>query len=1724
MRLLMTLLLSSLSLITSAALCAEDHPFNNVQELQTPSVELTEGLPSNIVNGTVSAISGEYIDSSVDIVLQGPRSLVFSRNYSSLIVNGSFFRGWNNSLDRHVVAYKAVKNKRDIWALSVKQPGGSTFTFTHPMDRKKSDKIKTVPFNFVCPKGLTNGSDEISGRTNVKNLHILYDHDKEVVESTTGAGHKSTYVRAEKGNKCYSYRIDKETNARNQILKFSAGPKFEVKKAKSRSAYSYITTKENKDFDKKHVLTLNASDGQSVTYKFHEHKYFVKSNVMGTKNETPYVGYYLYDVDKAHAPKEKYEYQVSNRNIFWHITKKILPDDRFLSTEYYSVGTHKLGGDIDTVKIKDENDYRMDRVYKQKAPVGIDQTPITTHRYVYNANIKTNPTGQLELTDGSTDVYDALWHKTTYEYNEDQRLKRIKKYKGDKDKGYSRYLFEGYVWGENNTNKEGNLLSKFVGNEKTNQIHHGYHFEYDPRGNILQKTYYGKLTGNPFPSITLEGDRVSENGYERENTNYSYSIDGLNLLKSEEGSNGNALLYDYYPGTDLLKSKFLRSPQHLRELREFYYYNDDSVLIKKIVDNGSGESDGDLCSVTERHITYYTPQTVIPIGLHEQIDEMYLDLTTGKEVLLKRTTCKYSKRGQLKEQTIYDAEGNSAFTNYWKYDLHGNVKYEKNALDEIINREYDDNNNLIKQQGPHLDYSIENSYDCSNRLIKQEEIHKDGSRFVITNRYNYLNQRIASTNTYGHETLYTYNDIGLLIETTLPQVANEAGVLGTPVIKTKYDLGGFPVRLIDAMGHSIVSENNVRGKPIHVTFPDGTEEWYTYRLDGKLTQKIGREGTKTVYSLDPQGRSVVDAIYGPDGQFIKSIERTYNAFHLSTETDSEGMIIHYSYDFAGRLVQTFKNEILVQELSYDNLGRISQIVDWIDSDHYRVTEKSYDLLNRVLVEKICSPSGEILKYQEFAYDCLGNKTKVQEGDQITLTTYNSQNNPIKIVDGAGNTTYVVYNMAFVNEHQQLVLQTTTTDPLGNQTIHTYDTANRLKQTTRKNSLGELLSNQTLYYDFCGNCTRMLDDVIYEKKVEKSIETVMTYTVDNQVDTLTEAAGTPEQKSTFYKYNGYTQKSVKIKPDGVQILYDYDGLGRLKTISASDNSLNYQYEYNRRDQVTKVTDLLTQTTTERSYNGFGELVEEKLGNGLVTTFTYDLLERPTRMTLPDKSAIEYVYNAMDLKEIHRVSNGSRTYSHYNTEHNLAGVVTEAALPGDNGTIHYQYDQLNRCIGINSKLVTQTVPTGGYDASGNLLKYTAENQECSFTYDDLYQVKSENSHVTHHYSSDSLYNRKLKDGVHHEHNSLNQVVTRGDEQYTYDANGNMTQKIDGDDKTIYTYDALDRLAAVNVNGVITNYQYDPFHRRLSKKQQGKTDLLFIYQGDEEIGAWQDDTLIQLKVLNHSQRKSVAVELNQTPYIPVQDIFGHVVSLSDMQGNLVERYRYSAFGEVEIQDGAGNILETSINPWQYSNKRFDQESGLTAYGLRYYDPDLGRWISPDPAGFEDGPNLYAHVHNNPLKYFDMLGLFSWENGNDFTDTDFSVSNDMAYFTNTVKDFTKSLFYNSDPADVSGIYSVNSMTNMNGQKINHYPQSMDYGFGLGTGICNTKQNFDESMTYIGGLVNHNVIGVYESTHGLFKDLGRYANAYYTSLSCVRLLLTPHHIRYLLRDCLVGLNREIHR
>ena len=102
-------------------------------------------------------------------------------------------------------------------------------------------------------------------------------------------------------------------------------------------------------------------------------------------------------------------------------------------------------------------------------------------------------------------------------------------------------------------------------------------------------------------------------------------------------------------------------------------------------------------------------------------------------------------------------------------------------------------------------------------------------------------------------------------------------------------------------------------------------------------------------------------------------------------------------------------------------------------------------------------------------------------------------------------------------------------------------------------------------------------------------------------------------------------------------------------------------------------------------------------------------------------------------------------------------------------------------------------------------------------------------------------------------------------------------------------------------------------------------------------------------------------------------HVYAVSNDTGSIIEHYRFSAFGEVEVYSPTGQKLAVSAidNDVLWNSRRFDGDTGLYYYMYRHYKAELGRWLGRDPIEEEGGLNLYNFVVNRPLNYWDVLGL---------------------------------------------------------------------------------------------------------------------------------------------------------
>jgi RHS repeat-associated protein len=166
----------------------------------------------------------------------------------------------------------------------------------------------------------------------------------------------------------------------------------------------------------------------------------------------------------------------------------------------------------------------------------------------------------------------------------------------------------------------------------------------------------------------------------------------------------------------------------------------------------------------------------------------------------------------------------------------------------------------------------------------------------------------------------------------------------------------------------------------------------------------------------------------------------------------------------------------------------------------------------------------------------------------------------------------------------------------------------------------------------------------------------------------------------------------------------------------------------------------------------------------------------------------------------------------------------------------------------------------------------------------------------------------------------------------------------------------------------YVYDPAGRRIAKAIDGDVAVRYLYDGDHVIAEYDgDDVLLRKFIYGPGVDQPICMIEAGGSYAGAYyyhfDGLGSVVALSDADGETVQTYEYSVFGEPAASD------PNHPNPFLFTARRFDRETGLYHYRARAYNPYIGRFLQTDPAN--SGMNAYAYCENNPIGLTDPLGL---------------------------------------------------------------------------------------------------------------------------------------------------------
>ena len=590
------------------------------------------------------------------------------------------------------------------------------------------------------------------------------------------------------------------------------------------------------------------------------------------------------------------------------------------------------------------------------------------------------------------------------------------------------------------------------------------------------------------------------------------------------------------------------------------------------------------------------------------------------------------------------------------------------------------------------------------------------------------------------------------------------------------------------------------------------------------------------------------------------------------------------------------------------------------------------------------------------------------------------------------------------------------DAAGYRTVFGYDPA-----TGRRISITDAMTNTVhTAYDIQGRVTNTWGatyPVAYEYDAYGRMAAMQTWRDTNAAPDVTqwnydEATGFLTNKvyadnlGPTYEYDAIGRLTKRIWARSVETEYAYDSLGQLTAIDYSDSTPDVTFSYGRLGRQLTITDVLGTRT-----NVFDALtlLEERLPDGNVLARSYDFLGRPSGIALDADYAVGYGYDEFGRFAAVAVSNGFQfDYTYVPDSPLLASwsmsngaAVAYAFEPNRNlrtevvntfdgnpiSSFAYTYDAIGR----------RTVRIDGAATPPSRTNTFDYNQRSELTGAVMPAPLPAVDTNLYAYAYDPIGNRQQASANEvtnlYQANELNQYtnINEGAVEPVYDADGNMTS-LGG---WQFTWDAENRLVKASPRVLITgsriyDYGYDYAGRRVKKTERRYTipAYTWTYRSLEYDGWNPIRERVEVGGVVSTNRYVWGLDLSgslqgaggvggllmqsradgDSPWFCFCDANGNVTDLVDTNGSVVAHYEYDPYGNTVAQSGD----QADANPYRFSTKYWDGETGFYYYGYRFYSPAFGRWASRDPIGERGGDNLYSTAKNSLIVKWDIFGLF--------------------------------------------------------------------------------------------------------------------------------------------------------
>ncbi len=470
-------------------------------------------------------------------------------------------------------------------------------------------------------------------------------------------------------------------------------------------------------------------------------------------------------------------------------------------------------------------------------------------------------------------------------------------------------------------------------------------------------------------------------------------------------------------------------------------------------------------------------------------------------------------------------------------------------------------------------------------------------------------------------------------------------------------------------------------------------------------------------------------------------------------------------------------------------------------------------------------------------------------------------------------------------------------------------------------------------------------------------------------------------------------------------YALDAAERLTTVTASRKGMaaaSFQYGYNPFNGAVSTVAYPTGVTCVVSYDTMDRtaaLVWKNASNQVVRSrsYAYNSAGMIAQIGYETGEQVAYSYDSRDrvTGETHFNAAGQAT-SQETYGFDLAGnrtnkTVWSGATPLM--TVNYALGSGNR---LASWSVAQTNLVGQMDVAGMSSEAIGTDDRFGWLYvSNLNGVASTEPYIsgTNFWAYDLTVGlgtqrivAAIRDAAGNTTRVTNQVfltvVTNG--AYQYSLAGcvtNIAYSGKSYGSTIgLTWDGRYQLTAAATNGMVAErHGYDAAGRRLWTWDAANGTNWMVYDGPHVI-ADLNATGALLRAYTYGPGidnilSMTAYGTATNTYYYLKDHLGSVIALADKNGNVVESYRYDAWGRTTVYDALGNDLVQSAygNRYGWQGREYSWKSGLYYFRARWYSPIEGRWLSNDTIGISGGLNQFVFCGNNPVNFVDPLGR--WE-----------------------------------------------------------------------------------------------------------------------------------------------------